>query len=53
MFLQNLLLASAAAAVSAEQLRWSLETSGKPEKMLQVGRLPALGCSPSFPFADH
>ena len=28
--------------------QWAFETLGKPHKMLQVGRLPALGCTQSF-----
>lgn len=32
----------------SEQTPFSLETDGKPKEMLQVGRLPALGCTSPF-----
>jgi hypothetical protein len=36
--------------VTAKQTPFSYETDGKPGKMLEVGRLPALGCtSPAKP----
>jgi hypothetical protein len=30
----------------AQLVPWTHGTKGKPEKMLEVGRLPALGCTP-------
>jgi hypothetical protein len=39
------LLILAISIVAAKQTPFSYETDGKPKEMLQVGRLPALGCT--------
>ena len=44
MRLQLSLLASFIGAALAQQSPWIYNTNGKPKVMLEVGRLPALGC---------
>src|SRR5256885_10502604 len=48
MFLHISLLCVLLCPIFAAQLQLQ-ETHGKPVKMLQVGRLPALGCIPRIP----
>lgn len=44
MRLQLLVLAGLVLGTVAKQFPWLYRTEGKPSKMLEVGRLPALGC---------
>ena len=48
MMLQVFLLGTFAVFALGKQVPFVFETKGKPEKMLAVGRLPALGCISPF-----
>ena len=50
MRLQFLTVAAVVGSTLAKQTPWLYKTEGKPAKMLEVGRLPALGCAFSHGF---